>query len=85
MSEIALLKKTMKNQEGHKNEMKKDVDQLNKNLRSKEKELVKLSIKTENMSSNIQSLRFLNGRKKIISWKKVSRKEIMSTINSFFP
>ena len=57
MSEIALLKKTVKNQEGHKNEMKKDADQLNKNLRSKEKELVKLNIKTENMSSNIQALK----------------------------
>ena len=57
MDEIALLKKTLKNQEGLKNEMKKDMDDLNKTLRAKEKEIVKLTLKAENLSSNTQALK----------------------------
>ena len=57
MDEIALLKKTLKNQEGLRNEMKKDMDHLNKTLKSKDKEIVKLNLKAENLSPNTQALK----------------------------
>ena len=56
-SEIVLLKKSLKAQEGEKVSLKDELSKLNKHLKSKEKEIYRLETKVENISSNSKAFK----------------------------